>query len=285
MANANGWGDGASNNNIGWGKGADNAIGWGDIHADSYAGLTDIVGTASFSNTKSISLDGIDDIVTMGDVLNMANDGTNPFSYSVWFKTTDLGSSQFFIGKQRNAGFFNGVGFYMRGDLKILQFALGTSQSNQWVRGKTGTIADINDGNWHHACLTYDGSQLLSGFTLYYDNNSLAILPEGTQGTPTNVSTAGLADFMIGARGTAASIGLPFNGNLDEVSYFTSELSSGDVSTIYNSGIPNDISSLNSIGWWRCGDGDTSPILTDNGSGGNNGTMTNFTTFSTDVPI
>jgi len=47
MANANGWGDGASNNNIGWGKGADNAIGWGDIHADSYAGLTDIVGTAA----------------------------------------------------------------------------------------------------------------------------------------------------------------------------------------------------------------------------------------------
>ena len=48
MANANGWGDGASNNNIGWGKGADNAIGWGDIHADSYAGLTDIVGAPSF---------------------------------------------------------------------------------------------------------------------------------------------------------------------------------------------------------------------------------------------
>jgi len=48
MANANGWGDGASNNNIGWGKGADNAIGWGDIHADSWAGLTDIVGVAAF---------------------------------------------------------------------------------------------------------------------------------------------------------------------------------------------------------------------------------------------
>ena len=45
MANSNGWGDGASNNNIGWGKGADNAIGWGAIHADSWAGLTDIVGT------------------------------------------------------------------------------------------------------------------------------------------------------------------------------------------------------------------------------------------------
>jgi len=44
MANSNGWGDGASNNNIGWGQGANNAIGWGDIHADSWAGATDVVG-------------------------------------------------------------------------------------------------------------------------------------------------------------------------------------------------------------------------------------------------
>ena len=44
MANSNGWGDGAANNAIGWGQGANNAIGWGDIHADSWAGLTDIVG-------------------------------------------------------------------------------------------------------------------------------------------------------------------------------------------------------------------------------------------------
>ena len=45
MANENGWGDGASNNDIGWGKGADNAIGWGSIYANSWAGATDIVGT------------------------------------------------------------------------------------------------------------------------------------------------------------------------------------------------------------------------------------------------
>jgi hypothetical protein len=47
MANSNGWGDGAANNAIGWGQGANNAIGWGDIHADSWAGLTDIVGVTT----------------------------------------------------------------------------------------------------------------------------------------------------------------------------------------------------------------------------------------------
>jgi hypothetical protein len=72
--------------------------------------------------------------------------------------------------------------------------------------------------------------------------------------------------------------------NIDEVSLFNSELSANDITSIYNSGVPNDIKQSFALSWWRCGDGDTSPTLTDNGSGGNDGTMTNFTTFSTDVP-
>ena len=50
MANSNGWGDGAANNSIGWGQGANNAIGWGDSHAKSWAGDTDIVGIDSASS-------------------------------------------------------------------------------------------------------------------------------------------------------------------------------------------------------------------------------------------
>ena len=50
MANANGWGDGASNNNIGWGQGADNAIGWGSVYSVSSAGATDIIGTVPFDS-------------------------------------------------------------------------------------------------------------------------------------------------------------------------------------------------------------------------------------------
>ena len=46
MANANGWGDGASNNNINWGQGSNNAIGWGSVYSVSSAGSTDIVGVA-----------------------------------------------------------------------------------------------------------------------------------------------------------------------------------------------------------------------------------------------
>lgn len=71
MANSNGWGDGAANNLIGWGQGADNAIGWGDSHIKSWAGATDIVGfdssAISYFNATGITgatqQDAIDNLV------------------------------------------------------------------------------------------------------------------------------------------------------------------------------------------------------------------------------
>ena len=73
---------------------------------------------------------------------------------------------------------------------------------------------------------------------------------------------------------------------IDEVSFFNSALSASNVADIYNSGVPNDISSLSPVGWWRMGDNNSGSgtTITDQGSGGNDGTLTNGPTFSTTVP-
>ena len=61
---------------------------------------------------------------------------------------------------------------------------------------------------------------------------------------------------------------------------------SSNISSIYNSGVPNDISSLSPLHWWRMGDNNsgTGTTITDQGSGSNDGTLTNGPTFSSDVP-
>jgi hypothetical protein len=38
------WGQGAVNNDIGWGQAYDNLIGWGGVYASSYTGDTNITG-------------------------------------------------------------------------------------------------------------------------------------------------------------------------------------------------------------------------------------------------
>ena len=79
--------------------------------------------------------------------------------------------------------------------------------------------------------------------------------------------------------------GTHFPGKIDEVAVWDSDQTS-NVSTIYNSGTPADLSSLSPKSWWRMGDNDggTGTTITDQGSDGNDGTLTNGPTFSTDVP-
>ena len=79
--------------------------------------------------------------------------------------------------------------------------------------------------------------------------------------------------------GSGGSAELFYAGNLDEASLWDAELTATDITNIYNSGTANDLSthakSGNLIGWWRNGDGDTFPTITDQ-QGNSNGAMTNM---------
>jgi len=277
MANTIDWGQAAVNNTNGFGKSAtNNTIDFGEICADSWSPETNLTGTGatpSFSNTQSIELDGMDAFVTMGNVLNMADDGTDAYSLSCWFKTTST-ATQLMIAKQTNASPYNGYNLYMSANR--FKFALGTTTSTAAIQGQTGLNGSITDGNWHNVVLTYDGSQDISGFNLYYDGIDTTIFSIANN-TPASVSNT--ADFNISGRGSAA---LFFNGNIDEASYFNSQLSASDVTAIYGTGVPNDISSLSPLSWWRF-EG-TGLTATDSGTGGNDGVLDNTVVRSTDVP-
>jgi len=241
------YGQGAVNNTIGWGQGAK-------------------VGS-SFSNLKSIALDGVDDFVDCGNPTSLQITGA--MTCSAWIKTTSTNSSEMIIGKDRIASGKRAYLFYRSGNNARFLIFRGGSQS--FV---TGT-STINDGNWHHLLGVNDGTDL----KIYVDG-VLEATNSGGGGSIDN----GNIEFYIGRRvGAGTSFQNWWTGSIDEVAVWNSD-QSANASSIYNSGVPNDLTSLSPLSWWRCGDGDTAPTLLDNGSGGNNGTMTNFSTFSTDVP-
>ena len=262
MANTIDWGQAAVNNTIDYGQGAiDNTINWGKSQTLSPSGETNITGTPStppFSNTKSILLDGVDDFVSCGNDASLQI--TNTLSISAWVKTTDT----------------NYIGIYGKGNSVAQADTYFRMQNTGVIRtflnnntiNVTGTTA-INDGNWHHVMFVYVPS---TSMTIYVDGSQDA---QNTTSIPSainnNYSNVYIGQFQ------------KWFGNIDEVAVWNSD-QSANVSTIYNGGVPNDLTSLSPLSWWRCGDGDTSPTLTDNGSASNDGTMTNFTTFSTDVP-
>ena len=247
------YGQGAVNNTIGWGQGAK-------------------VGS-SFSNLKSISLDGVDDFVTMGDVLDFER--TSAFSISAWVKRGGTGVNDTVVSKMESSGNFRGYLLFIS-STNLVKFVLRNvnTSSNRLFVDSTSTITDTN---WHHILMTYDGSSSVSGVKIYIDGVSDTVTTAGTL----SATTLNSSPFNIGARNSNS---LFATATIDETAIFNSELSASDVTAIYGSGVPTSLSSYSSlVSWWRCGDGDSAPTLTDN-KGSNNGTMTNFLTFSTDVP-
>ena len=246
MANTIEYGQGAVNNTIGWGQGAK-------------------VGS-SFSNTKSILLDGIDDYVICG---NDASLQPSNFTICLWVKTDNNNSNRTFIHNGAADFGSSRMGFLVQQSFGNYYFRIGNGTANTTVFNG-GLIVDT----WQFLTLSYDGVNMKSYLNAaLQDTAAVSNITYGTNAT--------WNPFYIGRTSGGSQY---VSGNIDEVSLFNSELSASDITSIYNSGVPNDISSLSPVSWWRCGDGDTSPTLTDNGSASNNGTMTNFSTFSTDVP-
>ena len=218
----------------------------------------------------------MDDYVNVADNSNLSfGNGTtdSPFSISAWIKIGQT-TSQGIVTKYGSSSSTREYLFYTTGGkLRLLLWGNGT---NNFATGTT-TFAT---NTWYHVACSYDGrggSTAYNGITLYINGISESVTTSG--GSYTAMSNTS-QNVEIGKYSTNELL-----GNIDETAIFSSELSQSDITAIYGTGVPTSLSSYSSlVSWWRCGDGDTAGTLTDNGSGGNNGTMTNFSTFSTDVP-
>jgi len=234
-------------------------------------------GGSSFTNTKSILLDGVDDYVDCGNdsSLNL----TSEITWSAWVKFNALNNAVNYgivSNFDPNEGYKYTFVYHPSTSSGSRKLRLRINSSSGSLSGYYDTSVDLSDSQWHHVAFSFDGTTNANGIKVYVDGVNVNSFTASNAGI---FSSSG--STLIGAYQTASWFA---NANIDEVAVWDSELSASDVTSIYNGGIPNDISSLSPLSWWRCGDGDTAPTLIDNGSGGNNGTMTNFSTFSTDVP-
>jgi len=147
MANSNGWGDGAANNTIGWGKAANNLINWGKSHFLSWAGLTDIVGVTAGGtapvNTVAPVVTGTNFYV--GDVLTTTN-GTwsgSPTSFTYQWYNVSTGDN--IVGATNNTYTLLITDADMEINCKVFGTnAVGTGQGNSNVIATEFLFAPVN---------------------------------------------------------------------------------------------------------------------------------------------
>ena len=220
--------------------------------------------SSGFSNDYSVSFDGTNDYMSVSDI--PALDATTACTFSFWGKPASTGKS---LGMESITSSTDKIILYLWYN-NVVYFGVRNGSSPS-----AASQALTADGNWHHVCGTYDGS---TGTIKLYIDGSLVSTRTGAPSSTSDLS----GNFIVGKSGGSHYN----NGLIDEVAIFNSAISASDVSNIYNSGVPTDISSLNPVNWWRMGDNDggTGTTITDQGSGSNDGTLTNGPAFSSDVP-
>lgn len=166
----------------------------------------------------------------MGNVLDQT--GATAFSIGAWMKTTQADSAPHaLVDKALGGAPFTGYQFGMN---QILQTSGGNGEisftlfNGTQIAGQTTTT--WNDGNFHYAVFTYDGSSTLAGSKIYMD---------GTSQTLSNTvdaligSISNSANFTIGNRDTGSEF---WNGAIDEVGFWSRALSQAEITQLYNGG-------------------------------------------------
>jgi hypothetical protein len=144
------------------------------------------------------------------------------FSVSVWFKTSTTSTFQTIFDNGGNTSGSTGFAIIIGTD-NILKATFTNSGGGGGVDVfSLSTGATVTDGNWHHCVLTYNDESA----KIYLDNNT------PSTGTNTEPFTQAANALRIGAY-YASGTSLNFNGDLDQIRVFTSELDSTQVTQLY----------------------------------------------------
>ncbi len=192
-------------------------------------------------NASVFSFDGINDFVNAGS--SIPNLKTGDISFSAWVYPTSFSSYNYFLDSgaiTTKKGIFAGLQITTGFVAVVRQTGVTDTRCNTgWVD------CGLTINNWYNIVGVFDedgGTAGVGQLKLYVNGVLKATVDGSGQDTGTGY------DLHIGKSENDFS---HFVGNIDEVSLYNSPLTSENVTSIYNSGVPNDISSLNPTAWYK----------------------------------
>jgi len=215
---------------------------WTDLSGNGNTGTLTNGPTYDSANGGSIVFDGVNDFIGCGNILNFER--TNPFTISVWFRTTKSGSfTSTIVGKNKlvtSPANYTGYQIGMNvntgnsSDAGKFGFVLVSGPfvnvSTNVMRKQTVT-STYNNGNWINGLVAYDGTSSIGGMLIYI--NGINVNTESPSGEATSLSSSIItnANFQVGARDGTNQ---PFNGNISQVSIYNRSLTASEISQNFN---------------------------------------------------
>ncbi len=184
---------------------------------------------------------------------------------SGWFQFTDDGNPQGLVAKV-NSGSYNGYSWALWYDSGNLYYSLGSATTSY-----TLSAPWTPDGNWHDFAFTIDSAA--GDFNSYVDGQAFDVTITDVTPFPLDYTS----DPLVIGGGAGA-----LNGTAFDVRLYNTDLTSGNIQTIYDNGVPdfNDatVTDGHLVGWWKLNDGTGSTALDSSGNG-DNGSLTEDTTW------
>jgi hypothetical protein len=219
---------------------------WDASNTSSYSGsgtsVNDLVGSANltlangatYSNTGGIDrfvLDGVnDDIGTSGTPTSLQFQFSDPMSIGMWLYPHFNDSAGFgiFTGNPYNTGSFEGVSVVNggSGDRLRPRFWMRASSSSYILMSMN---AKLTQNSWQYLMVTYNGVKGTSGTKFYLNGSEVTGTTGSSVGSSTTISHS--QDFQIGSRQTVNAF---YDGEVADVHYYNSEISSSTVLSNYN---------------------------------------------------
>ena len=234
-----------------------------------------------FIDRYSFVFDGVNEYINIDNVLINSLATTTKGTWSAWVRPVDgtPAATEVFFGFGDTIGTSSVITIYSRITTGLLEAFIRQNTTVKWVL-QTNAGA-FSDNTWTHIALVQDGVSPV----LYI--NGVAVAQTFTNSTDktwwfnndANLDNGRIACNNLGGAGNATF----FNGLMDEVGFFNTNLSAAQILEIYNSGKPKNLlvhsASTNLVFYFRMGDGDTFDgtnwTLYDK-KGSNNGTSANM---------
>lgn len=164
---------------------------------------------------------------------------TSSFSYSFWIKSSNTTDYTIIVGNIQNArtpySFVHGYQYWLAAGKIQLDYRDGNNSTN-FTQTTPTTVAN---GSWNHIVITFNPSNVTTGNKVYI-NGSLDIsgITPSTGGTSLPIGYSSPMKPCIGARNLSGSAitFLSSGTNIDELNIWTKELTSTEVTELYNTG-------------------------------------------------
>jgi len=184
--------------------------------------------TASLNTNYVIDLDGTNDHAY---VANSSDFEPDNFTVQAWVNLDEFENEDYFVYRHKT--------WFIRLSESGTKIEGGVRDDDgDWLSPKSTTTPSAG-GGWYHVVLTFDGTGSSTEYARLYVNGSL----EDTESSSNHDLNTQINYVSVGAKNNDGTISNYFNGQVDEVAFWSEVLTTAEVSALYNSGTPLDAGS------------------------------------------